>query len=54
LRVWDADALLAVLSLPGDERDAAAAELPTVAVGVDVELELLEAALVRQLDDATT
>jgi len=54
LRVWDADALLAVLSLPGDERDAAAAELPTVAVGVDVKLELLEAALVRQLDDATT
>ena len=54
LRVWDADALLAVLSLAGDERRAAASELPTVAVGVDIDLERLEAAFVKQLTVATT
>jgi lipoate-protein ligase A len=53
LREWDADALLAVLSLPSDERDSAAADLPTVALGVDVDLEQLEAALVTQLTAST-
>jgi lipoate-protein ligase A len=54
LRVWDADALLAVLALPGDERDDAAAELRTVASGVDADLERLEAALVTQLAVASS
>ena len=49
LRAWDAHALLAVLALPDDERAAAATELPTIAQGIDVELEQLEAALVGEL-----
>ena len=53
LRAWDARALLAVLALPDDEREAAAAELPSVATGVGVELEQLEAALSRELAAAT-
>jgi lipoate-protein ligase A len=49
LRAWDAHALLAVLALPDDARAAAATELPTVARGIDLELEQLEAALVGEL-----
>lgn len=54
LLAWDADALLAVLSLPQQERDLAAAELRGVAMGVEVDLETLEAALVGELAVATT
>jgi lipoate-protein ligase A len=54
LRVWDPEALLAVLSLAGDERGAAAADLPRVALGVEVDLEELGAALLKQLTAATT
>ena len=54
LRVWDADALLAVLSLPDDEREAAAADLRTAALGLDVDLEVVAAALVTELAVATT
>ena len=53
LRAWDAQALLAVLALPNDERAVAAAELPSVATGIDVDLEELEAGLVGQLTVAT-
>ena len=53
LRTWDAVALLALLSLPGDEREVAAAELPSVARGIDVDSEMLEAALVGELAVAT-
>ena len=42
-----------MLALPDDEREAAAAELPSVATGVGVELEQLEAALSRELAAAT-
>ena len=49
LRVWDAGALLDVLVLPDRDRARAANELGTVAGGVDVDLVMLEDALVAQL-----
>jgi lipoate-protein ligase A len=49
LRVWDSRALLDVLALPDGDRAGAEAELGTVAAGLDVDLTVLEDALLAQL-----
>ena len=53
LRAWDADALLAVLSLPDEDRVVASRELRTVATGLDVEVGALGEALLSHLPGGT-